>query len=70
MRVEAHPALERSLLGHPLEVADEPLAGDEVRELACPHRLDAERDRYMGLADARAPDEDTFSRRSRKKGFE
>ena len=49
MRVEAHPALERALLGRPLQVADEPLAVDEVRELARPHRLDAERDRDMGL---------------------
>ena len=58
VRVEAHPALERALLGRPLEVADGPLAVDEVRELARPHRLDAERDRYVGLADARAADED------------
>ena len=55
VRVEAHPAFERALLRGPLQVADEPLAVDEVRELARPHRLDAERERDMGLESTPIP---------------
>lgn len=57
MRVEAHPALQLALVGRALEVLDEMLAADEVRQPAVPHGLHAERDGEMGLAHARAPDE-------------
>lgn len=49
VRVEAHPALQLALVGRALEVLDEMLAADEVRQPAVPHGLHAERDREMGL---------------------